>query len=89
MAFTSDRTGRREVYVRPFPPGEGEWTISIAGGQQPRWRGDGKELFFVAADGKIMAVAVKPVGGARASFEAGSPVELFDAHIVNSGKQPV
>ena len=85
MAFTSDRSGRREVYVRPFPPGEGEWTISIAGGQQPRWRGDGKELFFVAADGKMMAVAVKPVVGARASFEAGSPVELFDAHIVNSG----
>jgi serine/threonine protein kinase len=85
MAFTSDRTGRREVYVRPFPPGGGEWTISIAGGQQPRWRGDGKELFFVAADGKMMAVAVKPVAGARASFEAGSPVELFDAHIVNSG----
>ncbi len=85
MAFTSDRTGRREVYVRPFPPGGGEWTISIAGGQQPRWRGDGKELFFVAADGKMMAVAVKPVAAARASFEAGSPVELFDAHIVNSG----
>ena len=71
MAFTSDRSGRREVYVRPFPPGEGEWTISIAGGEQPRWSGDGKELFFEAADGKMMAVPVKAVAGAKPSFEAG------------------
>jgi Tol biopolymer transport system component len=61
--FPSDRSGRREVYVRPFPPSEGEWTISLAGGQAPRWRGDGKELFFEAADGKMMAVAVKAVTG--------------------------
>jgi hypothetical protein len=84
MAFTSDRSGRREVYVRPFPPSEGEWTISIAGGQAPRWRGDGKELFFLAADGKMMAVPVKAAAGARPSFEAGAPVALFDAHMVGS-----
>ncbi|MEO8096361.1 MAG: hypothetical protein ABI811_01575 [Acidobacteriota bacterium] len=57
MAFTSDRSGRREVYVRPFPPSEGEYTISIAGGEQPRWRSDGKELFFIGADGRMMAVS--------------------------------
>jgi Tol biopolymer transport system component/predicted Ser/Thr protein kinase len=84
MAFTSDRSGRREVYVRPFPPGDGEWTISIAGGQAPRWRGDGKELFFEAADGKMMAVPVIAVLGAKPSFEAGAPVALFDAHIMQS-----
>jgi Tol biopolymer transport system component len=84
MAFTSDRSGRREVYVRPFPPGDGEWTISIAGGEEPRWRGDGKELFFEAADGKMMAVPVKAVAGAKPSFEAGTPVPLFDAHMVHS-----
>jgi serine/threonine protein kinase len=84
MAFTSDRSGRREVYVRPFPNGEGEWTISLAGGEQPRWRGDGKELFFEAADGKMMAVPViKAVAGAKPSFEAGTPIALFDAHMVN------
>ena len=83
MAFTSDRSGRREVYVRPFPPSEGEWTISIAGGEQPRWRGDGKELFFEAADGKMMVVPVKAVAGAKPSFEAGTPVALFDAHMVH------
>ena len=83
MAFTSDRSGKREVYVRPFPASEGEWTISLAGGQAPRWSGDGKELFFEAADGKMMAVAVKAVTGPKPSFEAGAPVPLFDAHIVH------
>jgi Tol biopolymer transport system component len=52
MAYTSDKTGNREVYVVSFPTGEGETRISIAGGDQPRWRGDGKKLFFVGADGK-------------------------------------
>jgi hypothetical protein len=84
MAFTSDRSGRREVYVRPFPPGEGEWTISIAGGEQPRWRGDGKELFFEAADGKMTAVPVKAIPGARPSFEPGAPLALFDAHMASA-----
>jgi serine/threonine protein kinase len=46
MAYTSDKTGQREVYVVAFPTGEGETRISIAGGEQPRWRGDGKELFL-------------------------------------------
>jgi Tol biopolymer transport system component len=85
MAFVSDRSGRREVYVRPFPPGEGEWTISLAGGQAPRWRGDGKEMFFEAADGKMMAVPVKAVLGPKPSLEVGAPVALFDAHMVHDG----
>ena len=85
MAFTSDRSGRREVYVRPFPQGEGEWTISIAGGQAPRWNGDGKELFFEAAGGKMMAVPVKASAGTKPSFDPGAPVALFDAHMVHEG----
>jgi len=84
MAFTSNRSGRREVYVRPFPEGEGEWTISIAGGWEARWRGDGKELFFEAADGKMMAVPVRrAVPGAKPQFEPGTPVALFDAHMAH------
>jgi Tol biopolymer transport system component len=81
MAYTSDQSGRNEVYVRPFPRTEGQWTISTAGGEQPRWRGDGKELFFVAADGKLMAVPVKATAGSKPAFEAGAPVALFDAQI--------
>ena len=84
MAFTSDRSGRREVYVRPFQAGEGEWPISLAGGQAPRWRADGKELFFEAVDGKMMAVPVTARAGAKPAFEAGAPVPLFDAHMVHA-----
>jgi Tol biopolymer transport system component len=74
MAYTSDKTGQREVYVTAFPTGEGETRISIAGGEQPRWRGDGKELFFVGEDGKMMAVAVK--AGCRRGREIGLLLNL-------------
>jgi Tol biopolymer transport system component len=73
MAYASDETGRRQVYVRPFPSGEGVWRISVSGGDQPRWRGDGKELFYVAADGKIMAVSVRAVPGSKPSLELATP----------------
>ena len=90
MAYTSDQSGKREVYVRPFPRAEGQWTISLAGGEQPRWRGDGKELFFEAADGKMMAVPVKASAGPKPTFEAGTPVALFDAHMAhNSTRVPL
>jgi serine/threonine protein kinase/Tol biopolymer transport system component len=83
MAYSSDESGSREVYVRPFPAAEGKWRISIAGGIQPRWRGDSRELFFVGADGKMNAVTVKAVSGTKPSFEASAPLPLFDAHIVD------
>ena len=71
--------------MRPFPPGDGKWKISTAGGDQPRWRGDGKELFYVAADGKMTAVqVVRAVGGPKAAFEPGVPAPLFESHIVRS-----
>lgn len=81
MAYTSDETGPLEVYVRPFPASDGKWRISTAGGEQPRWRGDGKELFYVAADGKITAVPVKALPGPKPSFEPSTPVPLLEAHI--------
>jgi len=84
MAFTSDRSGRREVYVRPFPPGDGEYPISTAGGEMPRWKGDGKEIYFEGVDGKMMAVAVKTSVGAKPVLEASAPVALFDAHMVHN-----
>jgi hypothetical protein len=80
MAYTSDLSGQREVYVRPFPSSEGQTKISIVGGEQPRWRGDGKELFFVGADGKMMAVPVKTPVDTR-TFEFGTPQPLFEAHL--------
>jgi serine/threonine protein kinase len=84
MAYTSDESGgQREVYVRSFPAGDYQKRISIAGGEQPRWRGDGKELFFVGADGKMMAVPIiKAMAGPKPTFETAAPETLFDAHML-------
>jgi Tol biopolymer transport system component len=84
MAYTSDESGQREVYVRPFPSGEGKWTISTAGGEQPRWRGDGKKLFYLDANGKVTAVEVNGVRAPKPLFDAGVPVALFESHIFGS-----
>jgi eukaryotic-like serine/threonine-protein kinase len=59
VAYTSDETGRSEIYVRPFPNAlGGRWLVSTNGGTQPRWRRDGKELFYISADSKMMAAGV-------------------------------
>jgi Tol biopolymer transport system component len=76
MAYASNETGSMEIYVSPFPSGNGKWQVSSAGGEEPRWRQDGKELFYLSSEGKMMAVAVKT----EASFEAGAPVALFQTH---------
>jgi Tol biopolymer transport system component len=81
MAYASNETGSMEIYVSSFPSGNGKWQVSSGGGQEPKWRQDGKELLFVSADGKMMAVAVTT----GASFKAGSPVALFQTH----RRQPV
>ncbi len=78
MAFASDESGRFEVYVRPFPVATGQWTISIAGGMQPLWRRDGKELFYLAPDGSLMSVLVKTD---QSVFEAGVPRALFKVEV--------
>ena len=70
----------REVYVKPFPSADSEIRVSTSGGEQPRWRGDGKELFYQAADGKINAVTVNITSGSKPSIQFGTPVSLFDAH---------
>jgi serine/threonine protein kinase len=84
MAYTSDESGQRQVYVRPFPRGEFQRQISIGGGEQPRWRGDGQELFFLGANGKMMAVAVKTRAGPEPSFEPQAPQPLFEAHLAQT-----
>jgi serine/threonine protein kinase/Tol biopolymer transport system component len=76
IAYASNETGSMEVYVSSFPIGAGKWQVSSAGGQEPRWRQDGKELFYLSGEGKMMAVPVKMGAG----FEAGSPVTLFQTH---------
>src|SRR5262245_16231895 len=81
IAFVSDESNRTEVYVQPFPtPGE-KSPISTGGGVQPRWRRDGKELFYVALDNKLMAVSVKTAAG----FSRDAPMPLFDLQITDAG----
>jgi len=69
------------VYVQPFPSADNESRISIAGGEQPRWGRDGKELFYLAADGKITAVPMIVSAGPKPSLKPGTPAARFDAHI--------
>jgi Tol biopolymer transport system component len=76
VAYASNESGRWEIYVTSFPAAHGKWQVSSAGGEQPKWRSDGKELFYLAPDGKIMATPVT-IG---ANFGAGSPVALFQAN---------
>ncbi|HUQ91571.1 MAG TPA: protein kinase [Bryobacteraceae bacterium] len=81
VAYASDESGRYEVYVRPFPSGPGKWKISVHGGELPRWRHDGKELFYLSPERQLMATAVKAVPGTQPLFSAGSPQLLFDGRI--------
>jgi dipeptidyl aminopeptidase/acylaminoacyl peptidase len=82
VAYTSNASGRDEIYVQPFPASVGGKTIvSRGGGVAPRWRRDGKELFYISADSKMMSVEVStgPV------FRAGIPRALFQAPIWGGG----
>ena len=78
VAYASDDSGKFEVYVQTFPVSGGKWLVSANGGAQPRWRRDGKEIFYIAPDRKLMAVDVKLEGS---TFEAGVPKVLFQTHV--------
>jgi hypothetical protein len=73
LAFTSDESGRSEIYVQSFPDADGRWMLSTDGGIQPVWGGDGTELYFVGADEVIMSVDVSTA----TSFSFGTPKPLF------------
>jgi Tol biopolymer transport system component len=77
IAYTSFESNRMEVYVRAFPAGAGQWQVSTSGGGDPRWRRDGKELFYIAANGILMTVAVE----SGRVFTPGIPQPLFDTRI--------
>lgn len=72
VAYVSDESGRDEVHVRTFPQPDGRWQISAGGGSLPRWRGDGRELFFVS-DGQLLAVDVQT----GPTLRVGAPRVLF------------
>jgi eukaryotic-like serine/threonine-protein kinase len=81
IAYQSDESGRDEIYIRPFPGPGGKWQVSTAGGTRPRWREDGKELFFVEP-GRLMSAQVS-LG--VATVQVGAVQSLFDIDFVGSG----
>jgi dipeptidyl aminopeptidase/acylaminoacyl peptidase len=74
LAYNSSESGRSEVYVQPFPGAGERVRISTDGGVQPEWRADGKELFYLALDGSLVATMVNSAG---ASLTPGTPQQLF------------
>jgi eukaryotic-like serine/threonine-protein kinase len=75
IAYAADESDGFQIIVQPFPNvGDGKWQVSVRGGFNPRWRDDGRELYYLARDGSIMAVDVEESGG---RFEAGEPHALF------------
>jgi Tol biopolymer transport system component len=74
IAYVSDQSGDDEVYVRAFPPSDGRWQISTGGGTRPRWRPDGRALYFLAADGRLMAVEIT---AASSSLQSGAPQPIL------------
>ena len=74
IAYSSFESGRREVYVRTFPEMIGKWQVSVDGGIEPMWRGDGKELFYLAG-GRVIAVDMKT---GSSGLRTGVPKVLFE-----------
>jgi Tol biopolymer transport system component len=87
IAYASDESGINQyhIYVQSFPAGAGKFLVSTGvGGTQPRWSRDGKEIFYIAADGKLMAVGVQTAP----RFEAAAPKALFDPLIARGRTTP-
>jgi Tol biopolymer transport system component len=82
VAYESNESAKVEVYVRRFSSAAGQWQVSSNGGSTPRWRADGKELYYRSADGKLMAVPVRTTGD---SFELGPAKSLFEIAAPTSG----
>jgi serine/threonine protein kinase len=81
VVYDTNESGRSEIVVQPFPQATRKWQISTNGGIQPRWSRDGKEIYFIAPDAKLMAV---PVSASSANFTAGPPAPLFQTHVAAS-----
>jgi Tol biopolymer transport system component len=82
VAYETNESGRTEIVVQAFPEVRGKSQVSTNGGVQPRWRPDGKELYFIAPDRKLMAVTAT---ASASTFEAGTPIALLPTRILGTG----
>jgi Tol biopolymer transport system component len=80
IAYQSNESGRSEIVVQPFPGPGDKLQVSTNGGGQVRWRPDGKELFYIALDGQLMAIPIRIVSNGK-SIESGAPVSLFATRV--------
>ena len=90
IAYQSDKTGRYEIYLQPFPGLGVDSRVSIDGGAQVRWNPNGKELFYIATDDRLMAVPIRYVSNGKA-VEPGTPRGLFQTNVgstaINTNRQ--
>jgi eukaryotic-like serine/threonine-protein kinase len=88
VAYQSNESGRNEIYVRPFNPDStavaGHWPISTAGGIHPRWRPDGKEIYYLSPTGEMMAASIDVT---RSGLVPGTPTRLFQTRVPGGGVQ--
>jgi len=84
LAYSSDESGRPEVYVQTFPDHGGKWQISSSGGMDPMWRRDGRELYYLSTDQRMMAVTIV----STPAFEADVPRPLFPVAVLIPGPGP-
>jgi Tol biopolymer transport system component len=84
IAYSSNESGRSEVYVQPFPLTGAKWVISAGGGDLPLWRGDGKELFYLTGDGKVMSAQINSEG----AFDSVVTKQLFQADVKRAPGYP-
>ena len=92
VAYTSNESGRNEIYIRPFAapaatgpaanPAAGQWQVSTAGGIFPTWRSDGRELYYIGPNGEMMAA---PIAATATTLEPVAPVALFPTRIFGGG----
>ena len=88
IAYQSNESGRFEIYVQAFPKPQERWRISTNGGAQVRWRHDGRELFYLALDGQLMAVPLR-LDSQGQTVDAGTPVPLFRPRLVGGAVRGV
>ncbi len=82
VAYLSDETQQRQIYVAPFPAGDGKWQVSTGGGSLPAWRGDGKEIFYKSFNDEFYAV---PFAERGREAEVGKPAFLFKMNVYGGG----
>jgi Tol biopolymer transport system component len=85
VAYESDESGKREVYVKSFPPSGAKWQVSAGGGSEPRFTRGGREMVYVGADRKLMTVEVNTDAG---TFGFSAPKTLFETRIISKDDHP-